>query len=731
MRWGAIQIRGGSVPRNYRITHIFSAHVYLMPVTTAAAGHDAARPKRWSLAAIDKLVAQRKAVFGTIRLPSEMTAKIGKGSPEEKTVKEMSAQLKPLMLIFEKESNLGRTFTAEVKSAAEKISVPFATHRRHLLRYWYFGAIDQALLSLHRGPSLRVLPPRSRQESLESRRKEKEDPLSSRARSGRKPAHKPDIQLCEWNPSEVDVMDMERAAIRCAKKKKGTTIQALTDAYLRGEFKKRHAIHYDRFIRGITTVPCTPRMLSYRLKRKRTLDSSVAKAFPSLAKKPRERALRAVGSGHIYELDATGGQIYLVDSRDPTRILRRVTIYLLIDRFSRYVVSVYITLRPASSEGVRQALRIAFTSRKRRFGNLGIIIDDVDWPPGVVPLIIVVDNGPDMISLETLKLAVDDLKIGASILPPYTPDGKAIIERFIQTLKSKMRQQGLAGIYKKIRFSPEEKDAAKRAVFLAGMSLRQLYRELIEIVRLYNHHPHTGLKKWLPELAAAGLPFTPVAAYQYGLEHVSGLDRPPLTDEDLFQLTLGREKASIKDGVISTGRGLIYYPANEEAFALGAHYGSKRRAIEIKIGNTDPYEVYVTAPTTPLPKWELDENAHVILRSLSVEDQQEFAPERLEVANEASRQATIMRIQSEDQAEARHKGRSGGVVKAPGDPKIVRRRSAEESRELDAAMNGRRGSPPAFVKSKKPPPNKGADFRAREAARLEEIARRRSKGTVS
>ncbi len=731
---GAVQIGSAKHARNYRITHVFGAHLYLMPVTTAAKGHDAARPQRWRIRDIDELVARGRAVYGSIRLPPEMATAIRKEAAPQ--VGRAFARIEPLLAAFSRESALGRSFTGTLKEQAANEGIPLASLRRMLLRYWYFGGIDQALLPLQRGPRIAVDAglatgtEHSRKAGAAAVRRGAAPP---RARAGPKPRHVVDVRPCFWSPEAIDVADMERAAIRCARRRiKG--FEALTDEYLRCEFKKRHPKVYKLFMNGHTTVPCTERQLRYRLRRKAALDPRVLTGFPTLGKRASQRVLLAVGSGHIYELDATGGQIYIVDAQDPTRVLRKVTIYLIIDRYSRYVVSVYITAKPPSSAGVRQALRIAFTSRRRRFQNMGIDIDDDDWPPGVFCLTMVVDNGPDMISKATLKTAVHDLGIDVDILPPYTPDGKAIIERFIKTLKTKMQAKGLAGLYKKVQLSPDERRAAKNAIFIAELSLRSLYRELIEIVRVYNHARHTGLEQRLPELAIASVPFTPIAAYRYGLEHVSGLERPALSDEDIFQLTLAPHKARIEEGVV-TWKGLTYYPANAAAVAFAARFGGAAVTIDVKVDATDPFDLYADSSMMPLPMWRLDPHGEAFVRAVCVEDWEEFSEERELLKADTARRNAITRQKTPD---------AHPDVKAPAlsarrqartkaDPTVARRRSVEESNALDAALAGRGASTSPSHSPERSPTTTGAtatraaiDFRAEEAARLEAIAKRHS-----
>lgn len=93
------------------------------------------------------------------------------------------------------------------------------------------------------------------------------------------------------------------------------------------------------------------------------------------------------------------------------------TIYFLIDRWSRFVVSAYISLRAPSYEEVRNTLLIAFTSREKRFSRLGIEVSDNQWPIGCIPAVICPDRGSDFMSGSMLQSVVDDLRIDLTPLP--------------------------------------------------------------------------------------------------------------------------------------------------------------------------------------------------------------------------------------------------------------------------------------------------------------------------
>ena len=51
-----------------------------------------------------------------------------------------------------------------------------------------------------------------------------------------------------------------------------------------------------------------------------------------------------LGVGHLYEIDATIADVYLVSSEDPSKIVGKPTLYLIIDRKSRLIVGFYFGL---------------------------------------------------------------------------------------------------------------------------------------------------------------------------------------------------------------------------------------------------------------------------------------------------------------------------------------------------------------------------------------------------
>jgi len=305
-------------------------------------------------------------------------------------------------------------------------------------------------------------------------------------------------------------------------------------------------------------------------------------------------SLRSAGPGEVYEIDSTGGRFYLVSTDDPPVELGKPTIYLIIDRWSRYIVSAYITLRAPSYEEVRHALLVAFTSRRARFEPLGIDIDDDRWPVGRLPAELCPDRGTDFMNASMKQSVVQDLRIDLTPLPPFCPDGKAIIERMIREIKRRMAGSGIKGVFAESPLDPITKRAARKAAAAAVHSISEAYRVLIEIIDDHNNRPHRALRR-RRVLSQAGVKPIPKDAYLWGLQNITGLRTAPLTDNDYQRLLLSTDTASISNGVLRY-RTRAYLPENESAFELGRKSTTRVKQINVRVDKTCPHEIF--APTT-------------------------------------------------------------------------------------------------------------------------------------
>lgn len=580
-------LRLGNTNTQYlRVTHVFSSCIYFMRIGEPEQARFARRPSRWSILQVQELVASPDACWGRVVLPASLS---NPPLPESSQAQELDtawALIEPLVVAFNQEQNLHRLkFSAFIRERVEATGTSFTTVLRTLLRYYYFGGSRLALLPLPPG----VKPGTPAYTQIETKGSAKFGPK----RRGRKPILANELGENDFVVSELDIGDMVDCLKACLRRGV-TSIAGAHEHYLTSAFRLRHPDLYKEYISFERPEPVSRRQFKYYIDNNARLSDDLSANLRLHSRGPGYLgSLYAAGPGEVYEIDSTGGRIYLVtkDEDGKNVVVGKPTIYLIVDRWSRFIVSAYLSLRPPSYEEVRHALLVAFTSRERRFGALGVVVDDKQWPIGRMPAVICPDRGSDFLSSSMEKAVVDDLKIELTPLPPYCPDGKAVVERLIREVKRRMAASGMKGVYAERPMDPETKHAAKKAEAVAVHSLGDAYRLLIDIAVDHNNRPHSKLKQ-RRLLTQAGVRPTPKDAYQWGLKNISGLRIPPFNDADYKRLLLASDLASVANGVLRYKK-RAYLPANEAAIEIMSNSTRRARQVSIRLDRTDPAEVFI------------------------------------------------------------------------------------------------------------------------------------------
>ncbi|PFH10105.1 integrase-like protein [Collimonas sp. PA-H2] len=588
-----------------RITHIFPKCIYVIPVSTPDMARYAKRPYEMSLGKLLRWLKTSEWQIGRLRLPPEflLSSEECDGAYEA---------IKPLVEIFEDERALGRSmFTVHIQRRAVELDISPVSLRRMLLRFYYFGRLKAALQPLKVGRPIEWEGVNT--DSTISRG------ITSRRR-GRQPVEAEILGRNEFSVTRDDIDDMVSCYEDLAKKGKVKKTVAHSE-YLAQHFSKRNPDLYKKYLDKQCPLPVT-------IKQFRDYTGQYASFTAEMAEnagqshRQQKGATLAVGPGEYYEIDATGGRIHLVDSENPDVVLGTPVIYLILDRWSRFIVSIYVTLRPASWEEIRIALLIAFTPRNRRFRNLGINVDEDRWPQGRICSHMVQDRGSEMISRAMLEAAVDGLHIEPETLPPLCPDGKGIIERTIRKLKDRMADRRLKGGFQDRPLDPKSRRKFRVAKGAAAYSLRELYWTLIDIVDEHNNSSHRHLEA-KTILRRTQVRPTPRDAYLWGLENITGLECPPLEDADYLRLLMGNDKATIANGAVMF-RNRKYYPANAAAERQARHSTSSRSAIDIKVDRSYPVEIFVPMGGQDWPQWKVNKAGLQELQEITLEEEDQL-----------------------------------------------------------------------------------------------------------
>jgi putative transposase len=595
-----LAVRGtdGASMRYLRLTHRFDGFCFGVWVSTAAEARNASRPQRFSWEDIIQME-QDGGVWGRMSLPFELARPLEHGTPDPADASWRI--IEPLVDLFSRESNLARDrFSHLATQRSLEIGVDIKTVKRLLARYYYFGQ-DHA--------GLRSLIPGRRPNELELRRATSGDadigdvphdnsdesiPSAARERPGRRASVESTFGKNTFIVSPEDIEDMVARLSKMAKDGR-TYVKEAYVQYLKIDFPRRHPELFEEVKAGRHPAPVSIWQFRRYINEHLSLTKDIAKNLRTRsAKAPGKGSLDSAGPGDIYEIDATGGRIVLVTSGPARRLIAQPTIYVIIDRWSRFIVSIYVSLKPPSWDEARYATLIAFTSREKRFSALGVDITDKRWPIGRVCSVLRRDRGSELTSESMDKVISGDMRIDPSTLPSVTPNGKAIIERFMRTLKGWMARN-VKGSYAERPMDLHAKRAAKRAKQITVHSLAELYRALIVFVEKYNNTPHSHLKK-LGALKQAGIPPTPQAAYLWGCEHMTGARVTSYSDSDMQRLMLGVDQASTGGGELryKTRR---YVAANAAARAFLAARPAARKALQVRVDKTFPYELFVESRT--------------------------------------------------------------------------------------------------------------------------------------
>jgi hypothetical protein len=134
-----------------------------------------------------------------------------------------------------------------------------------------------------------------------------------------------------------------------------------------------------------------------------------------------------LGVGHIYEIDATICDVYLVSSADVTKIIGKPTYYLIVDRHSRLIVGFYIGLENASWICATEAILSIAADKAELCAHYGVPYDPEDWPAhGIMPKEFLADRG-EMISASSSQIS-DELGLTVTNVPGKRPDWKSLVE---------------------------------------------------------------------------------------------------------------------------------------------------------------------------------------------------------------------------------------------------------------------------------------------------------------
>lgn len=296
------------------------------------------------------------------------------------------------------------------------------------------------------------------------------------------------------------------------------------------------------------------------------------------------------GPGSQFQIDATIGDIYLMSSRDPQRIIGKPVIYMVMDVFSRMIVGFAVTLEGPSWLGAMTALETMTQDKVALCAQYGVTIQAEDWDCQHLPRTILADRG-ELLSHFATNMR-NGLKIETQYSAPYRADWKGIIERNFRTLNDTIIHWLPGAIY-------EPRQRGMRDYRLDACLNLQQFSQLIIYSIL--HHNNENLMTWYrmdSEMQQDGLLPYPADIWHWGLQHRAS----DLRTHDQISVRahlLPTAKASVTDrGVYFKG---LYYDGTTHSdiqqLQFTAREKFKRQSINVLY---DPRRVNVIYPADNL-----------------------------------------------------------------------------------------------------------------------------------
>lgn len=307
---------------------------------------------------------------------------------------------------------------------------------------------------------------------------------------------------------------------------------------------------------------------------------------------------QANGPGARYEIDSTIADIYLISSRDPSQIIGRPTVYLVVDVFSRMITGLYVGMENSSFNTAIQCLSAAIQNKVAFCQTYGLEIQPEDWPVYGLPNVILADRG-ELIGYQ-IELLEKNFSVRIENAPPYRSDAKGIVERALGTIQSRFKSYENIGVVTGFK---EKKKGGHDYRLEACLTIEEFRKIILSCVLLHNNY-HVLTKYDRSADMPTNLPSIPIKLWQWGLQHRTGRLKQ-VDDKSLYIGLLPRISATLSERGLKV-KGLLYQCVEMHKQGWFIRNSNKSRPKKLQVG-FDPYSVntvYVFFDENKLDYWE-------------------------------------------------------------------------------------------------------------------------------
>ncbi|CAB3801159.1 DDE-type integrase/transposase/recombinase [Paraburkholderia fynbosensis] len=230
---------------------------------------------------------------------------------------------------------------------------------------------------------------------------------------------------------------------------------------------------------------------------------------------PRGHALQHCrGPGHVFMVDATIADIYLVSCFDRTLVVGRPTVYFVVDLWSRMIVGLHVSFRPPSFEGAALALQNMASPKEEFCAQYGFTITVDEWPCAHLPVRFHCDRGCEYKQSLPWKRIGKVFAVGIDNSAAFEPFWRGVIERRFGIIPLIAQRHGY-GIVEGHRDAPRNFNSALDALWTRS----EFIRELLRAIHLYHRTPISGEIYTPEEMVTSGKPNTPLERWNWGVNH--------------------------------------------------------------------------------------------------------------------------------------------------------------------------------------------------------------------
>lgn len=255
-----------------------------------------------------------------------------------------------------------------------------------------------------------------------------------------------------------------------------------------------------------------------------------------------------VGSGQLYQVDATVGDVYLISEFD-NKIIGRPTVIFVVDTFSYAIVGVNVTLDSPSWTTASNALINSMSDKVEFCKEFGIDIIDEMWPMKHIPNEILADRGSEWLSKGSDNLV--NIGVNISNTSSYRPELKSQIEQSFRLLNLKTKSLIPASI------NPDfQQRGAKNYILDASLNIKDYTKIVIKFILNHNAKVLNSYNKDIDIIKDKVAP-VPNELWRWGIENITGSLRT-INKEELELALLMRDEATVTEKGIRF-KGIYYY----------------------------------------------------------------------------------------------------------------------------------------------------------------------------